>query len=219
MFSLVRLAASAVILTVSITLVSCTSAQNETVSGGGIAASVAKPNASAQIYMFRGGFNGVFSTGITDMARELRTRSVPAQDLSWAASTTTLSKIKKVAAVNPKARPIILAGHSLGANSVIGMAHALTRDNIEVDLVIVFDSLGSTRVPKGVGKLINFKASGSKKNPGTFRPGPGFTGQIVNVDVRNLPGLDKSSHWNIVNQEKLQQRVVREIEATYRRFH
>jgi len=173
---------------------------------------------AAQIYMFRGGFNGIFSTGITDMAAELRRRGIPAQDLSWAASNSSLSRIKKAAERNPQAGPIILAGHSLGAGSVISMADELTRVGIPVDLVIVFDPLGASRVPKGVRKLINFKASGSKANPGSFRPGKGFDGRIVNVDIRNLPELGKASHWNIVNQQALQDRVIREIENTYRKW-
>ncbi len=173
----------------------------------------------AQIYLFRGGFFGVFSTGITHMATELRRRGVPAQDLSWGASNASLDKIRKSVAANPRAGPIILAGHSLGASSVIGMARKLTREDIEVDLVIVFDPLGSTRVPNGVRKLINFKASGKKSNPGGFEPGPGFNGEIVNVDIRNLPDLDQSGHFNIVNQAALQRRVIREIESEYVRFN
>ncbi len=209
----VRLAALAIIFVIPFALAGCSSTQNATVSSAGNSGSV------ANIYMFRGGFNGVFSTGITDMASQLRQRGVPAQDLSWAASKSSLNKIKKSISANPNARPVILAGHSLGATSVVSMARALTDDGIEVDLVIVFDPLASTRIPKGVRKLINFKASGDKENPGRFRPGTGFTGKIVNVDIRNLTGLNKSSHWNIVNQKNLQQRVVREIESTYRNYH
>lgn len=173
----------------------------------------------AQIYMFRGGFNGVFSTGITEMATELRRRGVPAQDLSWAASNASISKIRQAKARNLKAGPVILAGHSLGASSVIGMARQLTRDDIEVDLLIVFDPLGSSTVPKSVRKLINFKASGNKSNPGGFVPGEGFSGQIVNVDIRNLPGLETSSHWNIVNQPELQKKVIQEIVSVYRKYN
>lgn len=115
------------------------------------------------------------------------------------------------------AHPIILAGHSPGADTALIIAGNLTRAGIPVDLVIVFDPLGSSTVPKGVRKFINFKASGSKNNPGGFKPGPGFNGKIVNVDIRTLPSLKKASHWNIVNQKKLQQRVVNEIAATHRR--
>ena len=61
------------------------------------------------------------------MANQLRQRGVPAQDLSWAAGNASLEKIKKAIAANPKARPIILAGHSLGATSVVGMARANPR--------------------------------------------------------------------------------------------
>lgn len=173
---------------------------------------------TAQIYMFRGGFNGAFSTGITDMATQLRHKGIPAHDLSWSASGRGLSTIKKAVVRNPRTGPIILVGHSLGAGSAISIAEDLTDAGITVDLVIVFDSLGATRVPKGVRRFVSFKASGNRNKPGSFRPGKGFDGQIVNVDVRNLPGLDESSHWNIVNQQSLQKRVIREIETVYRKW-
>lgn len=176
---------------------------------------VLSERSTAQIYMFRGGFNGVFSTGISDMASELRRKGIPVHDLSWSASNGSLSEIKKAVSHNPRSGPIILVGHSLGAGSAITMAEELTNAGITVDLMIVFDSLGATRVPKGVRRFVSFKASGNKNKPGSFRPGKGFNGQIVNIDVRTLPGLDESSHWNIVNQKVLQKRVIREIETVY----
>jgi len=203
-------------------LAGCTASGREASGGLNYAAAPAAEDiasakqSAAQVYMFRGGFNGIFSTGITDMAAELRRRGVPAQDLSWTAGHGSLARIKQALARNPQAGPVILAGHSLGASSVLSMAKDLTRDGITVDLLIVFDPLGTMRVPKGVRKLINFKASGDKSDPGGFTPGKGFDGRIVNVDIRNLPDLGKSSHWNIVNQQALQRRVIREIESVYR---
>ena len=170
----------------------------------------------AQIYMYRGGFNGVFSTGINEMAADLNSKGVPAKAVSWSAKDKTLAQIR-AARAKGGARPIILVGHSLGASVVIAMANDLTEAGIPVDLVITLDPLYATTVPKGVRRFVNFKASGSKDNPGRFSPGPGFDGEIVNVDVRNLPKLEKSSHWNIVNQSDLQTRVMREIRNAYRR--
>ncbi len=177
-------------------------------------ANAAQPD--AQIYLFRGGFNGYFSTGINDMTQALRDRGVPATALSWSGENGALYRIRR-AYESGNAGPIILAGHSLGAESVIKMARKLTESGIPVDLVIVFDALGSAEVPKGVRRFVNYKASGRKSNPGNFKPGPGFDGKIVNVDIRTLPDLDKASHWNIVNQEGLQDLAVNEIATVYRR--
>ena len=171
--------------------------------------------AEAQIYLFRGGFNGYFSTGINDMTMALREQGVPATALSWSSEGSALFRIKR-AYRNGEAGPIILAGHSLGAEAVIKMARNLTDAGIPVDLVIVFDALGTAKVPKGVERFVNYKASGRKSNPGNFKPGPGFDGKIVNVDIRTLPQLDRASHWNIVNQERLQQLAVEEIAKAYR---
>lgn len=171
---------------------------------------------SAQIYMYRGGFNGVFSTGINEMASDLNSKGVPAKAVSWSAKDKTLAQIK-AARAKGRAKPIILVGHSLGASVVIAMANDLTDAGIPVDLVITLDPLYATTVPKGVRRFVNFKASGNKDNPGSFSPGPGFDGEIVNVDIRNLPTLEKSSHWNIVNQSDLQKRVMLEIRKAYRR--
>lgn len=216
-----RLRSLAALLFVTAILAGCTASGTVTPAEGGSPASAATKITSrptAQIYMFRGGFNGIFSTGITEMAAELRRRGVPAQDLSWAASGSSLAKIRKAVADNPKTGPIILAGHSLGAGSVLTMAESLGQSGITVDLIILFDPLSSAKVPGNVRKLVNFKASGNKNNPGGFKPGAGFNGKIVDVDIRNLPDLDSASHWNIVNQQALQKRVIREIETTYRRW-
>lgn len=204
----------AAVIFVALAVTACTSTVAEKSANG---TQESSKRARAQIYMFRGGFNGVFSTGITQMAAELRSRGIPAKDVSWAASANALQQIQNAVAENSKTGPIILAGHSLGASSVIGMARTLTNKNIPVDLLIVFDPLGSSEVPRGVRKMINFKASGSKNNDGGFRAADGNTGDVVNVDIRNLPELENANHWNIVNQEALQRRVVREIEMAYRR--
>lgn len=219
MENFVRIAVLKALFITLIVVSGCQSTNDENVPTPSAASVAEVSTGSAQIYMFRGGFFGVFSTGITDMATELRRRGVPAQDVNWSDHSSSLAKIKKSISANPKSRPIILAGHSLGASTALSMARDLTSDNIAVDLVIVFDSLGSSTVPKGVRKLISFKASGNKDNPGSFRPGKGFNGSIHNVDIRILPDLEKSNHWNIVNQKELQQRVFSEIEAAYRQYH
>lgn len=216
MKTVARLAALITVLAALTALSACTSSNSGSTAEQNFAVVKPSKDQRAQIYLFRGGFNGVFSTGINEMATELRARGVPAQSLSWARENSVVYDIKQKYAKG-QARPIILAGHSLGAEVVLKMARKLTSSGIPVDLVIVFDALGASRVPKGVKRFVNYRASGWKNFPGDFKPDPGFKGKIVNVDIRTLPKLDKASHWNIVNQQELQRLAVKEIESVYRR--
>ena len=96
------------------------------------------------------------------------------------------------------------------------LANQLTAEGIPVDLVILFDPISPSPVPKDVQKLINYRASSRADNRGDYKPGPGFKGKIVNLDIRTLPGLGRASHWNMVNQPALQERVVQEIVGVVR---
>ncbi|WP_306119817.1 MULTISPECIES: hypothetical protein [unclassified Roseitalea] len=209
------------VVTLALFAAACTADGGEGELGSGYAASAAGTRSVAlrdrpQIYLFRGGFNGAFSTGINEMVEALAARGVPARALSWSARDASLEEIRKAHAAGYDG-PVVLAGHSLGAGTVHAMVRELTDDGIGVDLAIVFDPLGAIRVPAGVDRFVNYKASGDRDDPGRYRPGRGFDGQIVNVDIRNLPELGAASHWNIVNQKALQERVVDEIVAVYRR--
>lgn len=203
------------LLTVLAIAAGCTTGDSGNGLSNNYVAPAAAESSNAQIYLFRGGFNGYFSTGINDMTATLREQGVPARSVSWSAENSALFNIKR-AYRSGRAGPIILAGHSLGAETVIKMARNLSDAGIPVDLVIVFDALGTAEVPKGVQRFVNYKARGRKSNPGSFKPGPGFDGQIVNVDIRTLPDLSRASHWNIVNQKALQQLAVEEIDTAYR---
>ena len=171
--------------------------------------------ARAQVYLLRGGFGGVFSVGMNDMAADLRGKGVPAKAQSWTDEKTVLATIEKSYAENRRG-PIILVGHSLGAGAVMRISRALTAKNIPVNLVVVLDALTTPDISKGVRRFVSYKASGEKEDPGDFKGAPGFNGRIVNVDIRNLPDLETTGHWSMVQQDAMQQRVMRDILRAYR---
>ncbi len=212
--------AKAIVALAAMTLLAaCTSTETASTQARAFAATPLPASgkaSTAQVYMFRGGFGDLFSSGINDMAVELRGKGVPAHALSWTNENAVLSKIERAYARNRRG-PIILVGHSLGAGASVRIARSLTADGIPVDLVIVMDSLGAPRVPKGVRRFISYKASGDQNNPGDFKGASGFSGRIVNVDIRNLPNLEDAGHWSMVQRDALQQRIMREILAAYRR--
>jgi pimeloyl-ACP methyl ester carboxylesterase len=116
------------------------------------------------------------------------------------------------AASNYKARkedPIILIGHSLGADAVMQMAAYLNRKKIPVALVMPFDGTESFSTPSNVGRLVNL----TQRKYAYLRPGPGFHGSLANVDVSGDPSID---HINIDKSPRLHARAISEVLAVIR---
>lgn len=201
-------------------LASCTTGQDASVTTSYAATAktkLAKTKADPQIYLLRGGFAGLFSTGLDAIAGELAKKKIPVNVQSWSVGASIAGRIKARYRQDPASvGPVILGGHSLGAGSVLSMARELSDAGVPIDLLMVFDALGSSPVPKTVKRFISFKASGNRDKDGSFTPAPGFKGKLVNVDIRHDAETAKANHFNIVNQKALQKRVASEIAATYR---
>ena len=91
-------------------------------------------NAETRVYLLRGWF-GVFSTGLDSLAAELRSKGIKAETVGHLAWKTTVSNIMKWHASGDTG-PLVLIGHSQGANNVIDMARLLQRENVPVDLLV-----------------------------------------------------------------------------------
>jgi len=105
-----------------------------------------------------------------------------------------------------KEDPIILIGHSLGADAVMQMAAYLNRKKIPVALVVPFDGTGSFPTPANVGRLVNL----TQRKYAYMRPGPGFHGSLANVDVSGDPEI---GHINIDKSPRLHTRAISEVLA------
>src|SRR5262249_53227771 len=133
--------------------------------------------AREHVYLFRG-LADVFSLGMNTLADELNQRGVYAT----AHSHTDWKPLadKAVAAYKAgKERPIILIGHSLGADAVMQMADYLGDKGVPVALLVPFDATQSFPVPGNVGRVINF----TQRDYAHMRPGLGFRGSLSNVDL------------------------------------
>jgi pimeloyl-ACP methyl ester carboxylesterase len=109
--------------------------------------------ARAHVYLLRGLMN-IFSLGMDSLAEELSKRGV----YTTVSNHSEWQSLADQAASNYKAGkedPIILIGHSLGADAVMQMAAYLNRKNIPVALVVPFDGTGSFSTPANVGRLVN----------------------------------------------------------------
>ena len=167
-------------------------------------ASAAQPQPRAHVYLLRGLFN-VFSLGMDSLTEELKRRGVNATVHGYGEWQTLADK----AAANYKAgkeAPIILIGHSLGADTVMEMAAYLGRKGVPVALVVPFDGTQSFAASGNVARVLNL----TQRKYAYMRGGPGFHGALDNVDVSSDRSID---HITIDKSARLHARVVSEVLA------
>ena len=168
--------------------------------GLGSAPSMAAPR--AHVYLLRGLLN-IFSLGMDTLAAELNKRGVYAtvdNHADW-------QSLADQAAANYKAGregPIILIGHSLGADAVMEMASYLGHKGVPVALVVPFDGTSSYAASANVARVLNLSQHYWMER------GPGFHGSLINVDLRSDPNID---HLNIDKSPRLHARVIAEVLA------
>ena len=157
------------------------------------------------VYLLRG-FAGVFSRGLDNIGTKLEGRGVKANVIphtDWVSATNQIIANQK----RYGRKPVVLIGHSLGANAIIRMATELKKKRIRVDYMATFAATNPTLVPSNVRKITNyyFKTDGWGKPVKVAR---GFRGRLKNID------FSKSStvgHFNIDKQPRLQAQVINNV--------
>lgn len=168
----------------------------------------AGPAAAEEIYFFRGGFD-IFSTGMNRMASELREQGLRASShgfMAWqgiAKDIVQRSKEKKVS------YPVVVLGHSFGADAVTEFANYLGRNGVRTELVIGFDATGTRTLTAGAKRVVNYRSS--RKGP--FVKGPGFRGSITQVDVSRFG----ANHFTIEQIREVQELAMKEVRSTVKR--
>ncbi len=161
--------------------------------------------AGGDVYILRGGA-GVFSTGLLDLSAALKQRGVASSVISYQAWR---SAVQAIIANRQKfgRRPVVIVGHSLGANNAIKMANALKAKGIDVDLIVSLASTSPMSVPANVREVDNFyfKVGGWG---GLFSPESGFSGKLSNEDVSVRSGM---THFNIDDDPALRGDIVRSV--------
>ena len=159
-----------------------------------------------RVILLRGWF-GVFSTGLDTLTDELKGLGINAEvagHLSWQNEVAEILRERAAGRIGP----LILVGHSQGANNAIDMARALEPSHVTVDLLITLSPFMQNRVPANVVKAINYYQA-----PGWGQPleaEPGFHGKLINVNLADDPTI---SHIGIDKNTKIQTAIVREIAA------
>lgn len=151
------------------------------------------------VYLFRGILN-VFSLGMDQIAYKLEAageRATVANHTSWSSAADDM--IAQYRGGNRE--PIILMGHSAGADATISVARKLAAYNIPVALIVNFDPVAPDPVPNNVRQIVNFYV-------------PAGWGQAVAADTRfkgKLANVNESSttnHFSIDKDDGLQRQAI-----------
>jgi len=155
-----------------------------------------------KVYLMRGLAN-VFSFGMDDLAKKLAARGIDAQVFEhgqWPALADQAAAWSR----DHRKAPVIIIGHSLGADAAITMAERMTSLGIPPRLVITFDPVGVTSIGAARGQFINYYQSNNGFGK-ALTTGPGFKGRLAN---RNLDGVAAIDHFNIDKSPALHAEVV-----------
>lgn len=133
------------------------------------------------VYLLRGLLN-IFSLGMDDLAAKLQRRGVSAGVYEYGQWESLCNDA--AARYRAGGGPIVLVGHSLGADAVVDMANKLGQMGVPVALVVAFDpTVSNVLTGKTTSTFINYYQSDN----GFGRPvarGGGFRGNLSNIDLR-----------------------------------
>ncbi len=147
------------------------------------------------VYLMRGLLN-IFSLGMDELAAKIQRHGIAASVYNHTQADAIVSQITAAYRAGDHG-PIILVGHSLGADAVMMMAQSLNKNGVPVSLVIPFDGTGSYAAPRNVACVVNL----TQREYAHMRAGSGFHGRLSNVDVSNDASID---HFTIDKSPRLQ---------------
>lgn len=160
-------------------------AQNSTMRSSSPAARQALPAGPTRVYLLRGLLN-VFSLGMDDLAAKLRANGISAVVTNHADSDIVASQILSTYNAGDRG-PIVLIGHSLGADAVVELADTLAQYNVPVALLILYDGTNNHEIPGNVTTAINYTKHFF------ISDAPGSRAVISNVDFSADPSIDHLS--------------------------
>lgn len=162
-----------------------------------------------RVYVMRGWVN-IFSRGMDQLTEKLKAQGVQAVVFNHSHWRRVADGIVAEYKADKNIAPIILVGHSLGADASLVTANFLTLNEVPVRLVVTFDGVIAEGIPLNgnIAEVINFykpKEYGRK-----VTGGPKFTGKLENIDLTTRSDID---HLNIDKIETLQDEVVVKVLA------
>ena len=183
--------------------------------------SQAKAERPGSTFLILGLWN-FFSKGLVDVTDELNDEGYHALTLSGYSWRDIGDRIIRAENAGELRRPLVLGGHSLGADKALYLAEKLKDAGITVDYVVLLDATNPPKVPSNVKRCHNIYLS----HPATDWI-PAFRGisvkaqsaetEVINFDVRSAQSGALSeidfNHFNIESDPDVQALMVDLIRA------
>lgn len=152
------------------------------------------------------GLANVFSTGLNVLTARLRAAGYDARVHNHVEWPRLAAEILAEERAGRLPHPLVLVGHSLGADDALRMAARLGEQGLAPDLVITFDPTAVRQVPPGPRKVLNFHQEGDTFSR-MLGPGDGFAGLVENRPVAG------ETHLSIEKSARLHAEVLAALEA------
>jgi pimeloyl-ACP methyl ester carboxylesterase len=160
-----------------------------------------------QIYLLKG-LADVFSTGMDFLQAKLQARGIVGEVHSHAEWQTLADSA--IARWRSGAHgPIIIIGHSLGADAAIQMAQTLGDAQVPVALLVAFSPTDSGPANANVARAVTYFQSNSAWH-GRITRGNGFHGAMESVDLATAPDI---THFNIEKADNLHAATIARVVA------
>lgn len=163
-----------------------------------------------RVYLIRG-LIGLFSVGIDRLGEKIAAEGIHAQVFQEAQDPRMAAAIIATYEHAAEREPLILIGHSVGAEDVITIARKLQPHGITVDLMICLDATNPAKVPANVRQCVNYYQPSIMDFLPILRglplkAEPDFAGDLQNLNVRHerrdLLEWD-TNHFNIDKDTKI----------------
>ncbi|WP_258738889.1 hypothetical protein [Ancylobacter mangrovi] len=136
-----------------------------------------------------------------DLTEKLKARGIDASVHSYVDWKTLADQAIAEAKENGSRRrpaPVIIIGHSLGADAAVYMGNKVSAAGVPVPLVVTFDPVTPTVASAKIGKVVNYYQGGGSGKPVS---GP----RVDNIDLTGTPSL---SHFTIDKAADLHAKVI-----------
>lgn len=163
-----------------------------------------------EVILLRGLAN-VFSLGMDKLAAKLHAKGIPVRVSNHSHWQLLANVLVTEYRTDRSIVPLVLIGHSLGADAVVAMGNFLATKGVPVRLVVAFDGVaeGAPVVP-GVVEVINYyKPNGYGR---VVKASADYKGELVNVDLSDKKDID---HLNIDKSAFLHNEVIAKVVAIF----
>lgn len=166
-----------------------------------------------EVYTMRGGLGGVFSKGMNSLEDRLENHfHIYASSTVWFKGSELTHYIIRNYRTQKEHGPIILVGHSLGANEQIQVARDLGRAHIPVALLITVDAVIPASVSPNVERVFNiYKPSFVPLFSGlTLKAADSTHTHVDNVNITKIEGAN-ANHFTIDSNKVVQKIMLEQI--------